>query len=126
MSKQLYNKDSFEEAQNSPRKTWSLINYFIKKERKSSFLKLLVWKMDRLLINWKKVADILNTYFAKIGEKIVSSVMNQFDLRSNKYFSSYLPSSQSNSIFLGPISQSEITKIVCDLNPDNSLRPLDL
>ena len=46
--------------------------------------------------------------------------MNQFDSRSNKHFSSYLPSPQSNSIFLGPISQSEITKIVFDLNPGNS------
>ena len=120
LSKQLYYKKSFEEAQNSPRKTWSLINYFIKKESKSNFPEVISLEDGSTTNKSEKVADILNTYFAKIGEKIVSSVMNQFDSRSNKHFSSYLPSPQSNSIFLGPISHSEITKIVCDLNPGNS------
>ena len=117
LSKQLYYKKSLEEAQNSPCKTWSLINYFIKKESKSNFPEVFSLEDGSTTNNSEKVADILNPYFAKIGEKIESSVMKKFDSRSNKHFSSYLPSPQSNSIFLGPISHSEITKIVCDLNP---------
>ena len=121
LSKQLYYKKSFKEAQNSPRKTWSLINYFIKKESKSNFPEIISLEDGLTTNKSEKVADILNTYFAKIGEKIVSSVMNQSDSCNNKHFSSYLPSPQSNSIFLRPISHSEITKIVCDLNPGNSV-----
>ena len=99
LSKQLYYKKSFEEAQNSPRKTWSLINSFIRKESKSNFPENISLEDGSTTNKSEKVADILNSYFAKIGEKIVSSVMNQFDSRSNKHFSSYLPSPQSNSNF---------------------------
>ena len=120
MSKHRYYKESFEEAQNSPRKTWSLINSIIKKQRNSKLPEVISLENGSTTNKLEKVADVLNTYFASIGEKIVSSVMNQFDSRSNKHFSSYLPSPQSNSIFLTPISRSEITKIVCDLNPGNS------
>jgi hypothetical protein len=120
LSKHRYYKEYFEEAQNSPRKTWSLINAIIKKQRNSKFPEVIRLEDGSTSNKLKKVADILNTYFDSIGEKIVSSIMNQFDLRSNKHFSSYLPFPQSSSIFLGPISQFVITKIACDLNPCNS------
>ena len=68
----------------------------------------------------EEVADILNTYFVIIREKIVSSVMNQFYSRIDKHFSSYLQSFQINLISLAPISQFEITKTVFDVNPCNS------
>ena len=72
----MYYKESFEEAQNSPRKIWSLINSFIKKERKSKFPEFISLKDESTTNKLEKVADILNAYIAKIGEKIVSSLMN--------------------------------------------------
>jgi hypothetical protein len=96
LTRHKVNKESFDQAQNSLLKTWSLINSFIKKERNSNFPAVISLENGPTTNKSEKVAVILNTCFADIREKIISSVMNQFYSRSNRHFSSYLPSPQNN------------------------------
>jgi hypothetical protein len=60
------------------------------------------------------IANTLNNYFSTIGKKLTK------DLTSNTNYQSYLKNPNTHSLYLEPVQQSEITKIILNLNSKKS------
>ncbi len=63
-----------------------------------------------------EIAQSFNIFFANIGARTSHTVQP-----TNKYFSSFMPSSQPNSIFIQYVAPQDILDIVNKLKPKSSL-----
>jgi hypothetical protein len=110
-AKRAYYHKQFQEAEGSPKKTWTLINYCLNKQKTITFPETMMKPDETLSTSQQEVANTLNEYFAGIGEVTVEKAYDQSTIGRDKY-KNYLPSSSSSSMFLSPVSEDELLKIV--------------
>ena len=73
----------------------------------------LIWKWY-IITNPNKIANSFNEYFVEVGPKLTGKIP------SNVNFSSYLPASNQDLIFLDPITENEVKIELNQLNISNS------
>lgn len=119
-AKQLYYLKAFNSAHGSPKKVWTLINDCIGKKKLNSFPDEMMPPGGDTAVKGKlNVANMLNTHFAKIGEK-TSEEASQKSTPNSADFKSFLPSSTDRSIFLTPVSSAELMLVLHQLKNGHS------
>jgi hypothetical protein len=110
LKQRQYYQDQLEQNKTNLRKSWSIINTVINRNKKARL------KTESLNINGVKssdpaeIANFFNHYFTNVGlaldKKIPKPTTDPL---------SYIPSQNINSIFLNPCSKDEITQIITKL-----------
>lgn len=110
LAKKSYYKGKFQESQGNIRQTWKLINEITNKKKQSSDLPDNFMKDGNVITEPNEIANNLNEYFVNVGPKLADKIPP-----SSVNFSSYLPASNQDSIFLDP----ELQKMKSRLNLTN-------
>ena len=103
LAKKLYYKSKFEESQGNIRQTWKLINEITNKNKPSSDLPDNFMKDGNIITDPIEIANNFNEYFVNVGPKLAAKISP-----NSVNFSSYLPASNQDSIFLDPITEDEV------------------
>ena len=102
--KQYYN-DLIENNKNNMKKVWDTIKQVInKKKHTSRSTKFLI--NNNLTDDKDKIVDHFNRYFATVGYNLAKSIPN------NENFRNFLTKNYAHSIYLEPVEESEIMKIL--------------
>ena len=115
IAKKSYYKSKFQESQGNIRQTWKLINEITNKNKPSSELPDNFMKDDNIITDPNEIANNFNDYFVNVGPKLADKIPP-----SNVNFSSYLPASNQDSIFLDPITENEVKIEIDQLNVNKS------
>ena len=115
IAKKSYYKSKFQESQGNIRQTWKLINEITNKNKPSSELPDNFMKDDNIITDPNEIANNFNDYFVNAGPKLADKIPP-----SNVNFSSYLPASNQDSIFLDPITENEVKIEIDQLNVNKS------
>lgn len=119
-AKSLYYLNNFAACGNDIRKTWKVINSVLKPGSQSSSLPMSLVIGDKAVEGELNVQEAFTSFFANIGKNITSTVTLS---RPKPDFRSYLGPSCVKSMFLEPVTVSEITKIVNGLKNSSSSGP---
>lgn len=103
LAKKSYYKGKFQESQGNIRQTWKLINEITNKKKQSSDLPDNFMKDGNVITEPNEIANNFNEYFVNVGPKLADKIPP-----SSVNFSSYLPASNQDSIFLDPITEYEV------------------
>ena len=103
LAKKSYYKSKFEESQGNIRQTWKLINEITNKNKPSSDLPDNFMKDGNIITDPIEIANNFNEYFVNVGPKLAAKISP-----NSVNFSSYLPASNQDSIFLDPITENEV------------------
>ena len=115
IAKKSYYKSKFQESQGNIRQTWKLINEITNENKPSSELPDNFMKDDNIITDSNEIANNFNDYFVNVGPKLADKIPP-----SNVNFSSYLPASNQDSIFLDPITENEVKIEIDQLNVNKS------
>ena len=97
------------ENKNNLRKTWQIIKGVISKNKRNAISRS--FTVDSTTITDEKIiADRFNDFFINIGPNLASKIPN-----TNSDFKNYLPQANTNSIYLEPITEYELEKIILSL-----------
>ena len=115
--KRNYNNNIINENKHDIKKTWTILRQAIGKlNDKSSFPSYFTINNNRISDKDNiHVAETFNNFFSQIGIHTGQNVP-----KSNKNFKSYLPDPISHSIFIEPVSPSDVTKAAPKLKPKSS------
>ena len=116
IAKKRYYELQVDEAQNNMKQTWNIINELIGKKSKQN-AKLPSQFMDNTdtITIPNEIANRFNNYFTNVGPTLSRQIK-----KTPKKFTEYLSNKCQNSIFLEPITQSEVEKELMKLNPNKS------
>ena len=96
-------------------KLWSFINETIGKSKNKPTYPQNFLINNKSVSNRETVADSFNTFFTNIGKQTNKNIPFV-----NKHYSSYLRNFQKNSIFIEPVNELEVLKMVNKLKPKTS------
>ena len=116
IAKKRYYELQVDEAKNNMKQTWNIINELIGKKSKQN-AKLPSQFMDNTdtITIPNEIANRFNNYFTNVGPTLSRQIK-----KTPKKFTEYLSNKCQNSIFLEPITQSEVEKELMKLNPNKS------
>ena len=120
-SKRQYSQTFFANSSNDIKKTWSGIRSLVILKSTSSS------SVSSITINQKTISDPLtiansfNEFFTTVRSSLVKKIP-----KSKKSFFRYLGNKIENSLFLKPVEEEEIKKIVMKLNSNKSVGPNSL
>ena len=114
-AKITYYKTVIEENKQNIKEMWKILNKAIGKENdKSGYPHS--YTIDDCQVNDRdEISNAFNNFFANIGYKVNHSVPN-----TNVSFKQYMPNHNANSIFLDPISPTDVLNITNKLKPKTS------
>lgn len=95
------------------KKMWSEINTITRKHKKDCTIENLN-KNGRSTSDGNDIVNVLNNYFATVGERMGSEIVT-----NENEFQNYMPCKLNNSILLTLISKNEIQKIISELPKKN-------
>ena len=110
-NKRNYYSSYFENFKSNSKKIWSGIREIINKNNKSSSSQICLEVEGKLVTCQKQVADNFNTFYTNVALNLVNKMQ-----KSTKHFSDYLPNAPTNSLFLTPITQTEVEDQISALN----------
>ena len=119
-AKSLYYLNNFAACNKDIRKTWKVINSVLKPGSQYSSLPMSLVIGDETVEGELNVQEAFTSFFASIGNNIASTATLS---RSKSGFRSYLGPSCAKSMFLEPVTEIEITKIVNGLKDSSSSGP---
>ena len=76
---------------------------------------------ENVIINNNCIAEIINDLFVNIGSNLGSKIPKR-----KRSFKTYLRKSAVNSFFINPLQESEIEKLINNLNQNKSLGPCNI
>ena len=114
-SKRMHFFTKFEKTKNNMKQTWQAINDIIGNGRKQPSQCKFKDESNNIITNSHDISDKFNDFFVNVGPKLASSIQN-----TGKNYFDYLHDMKSNSMFMKPIVELEIMKIVDQLKPNNS------
>ena len=121
-AKQAYYHKQFQEAEGSPKKTWTLINECLNKQKTNTFPETITKPDGTSSTSQQEVANTLNEFFACIGEATVEEAYGLSTVVTDNY-KKYLPSPSCSSMFLSPVTEDELLKIVQAMKNGHSEGP---
>ena len=102
-SKRNYYSEQITSAQGDSKRTWSILNSVLNRNKKSTVLPN--------AINESDLADAFNTYFTSIGEDLAKAIPPPQGVSCTHYLKGNFP----NSLFLWPTDSKEILEIITKL-----------
>ena len=116
IAKKRYYELQVDEAKNNMKQTWNIINELIGKKSKQN-AKLPSQFMDNTdtITIPNEITNRFNNYFTNVGPTLSRQIK-----KTPKKFTEYLSNKCQNSIFLEPITQSEVERELMKLNPNKS------
>ena len=111
----LYYKTVLDENRSDIKKTWSILKRALGKVSDKSCYPNAFIINNMPVIDKPKAAEAFNHFFSNIGLQTSLNVP-----KSNKHFSSYMPPPIQNSIYIEPVSPSDVLSIAKKLKPKSS------
>lgn len=105
-AKKICIQHDIKKAGNDSKKIWDVINSTKNSKKQVHTLDSIMYN-DVLIQDKIQIANILNDYFSQIGHKVADAVPP-----SSSHFSDYLPPRNQHSIFLSPITRSEMLNAI--------------
>ena len=111
--KREYYESLLSRQQNNVKGTWKILNEIIRKKGNvSNIPESFVDSKDGHVINDKKeICDTFNKFFTNIGPDLASKI----PVHKNMSVYQYMDKPNDNAMFLEPVTEQEILKIVCNL-----------
>ena len=113
-SKRDYMHKRFEQIKGNMKKTWNMINTIIGRNKKDNNQTVFKKGTD-LVSNPTDIANEFNKFFVDIGPKLAKEIKN-----SGKDYFEYMPSPLCQNMFMKPIVEMEIIKIISKFNKNKS------
>ena len=114
-SKRSYYFKKFERDKNNMRQTWKTINCVIGRAQKTSLSHQYKRKSGTIITDPTIIANEFNDFFVNVGPTLASQINN-----SGKNYYEYLSAPCHNSMFVKPIVESEILKIINTFDQNKS------
>jgi hypothetical protein len=106
-SKRKYYYSKFESAKNNMKETWETINNVIGKQKKQKSENKFKHDQNRIITDPKDISNQFNDFFVEIGPKLASNIQS-----TGKKYYEYLGEARSSSMYLKPIVEMEVIKII--------------
>ena len=113
-SKRDYMYKRFEQIKGNMKKTWNMINQIIGRNKKDN-QQTVFKKGTDLVTSPIEIANEFNTFFVNIGPKLAKEINN-----SGKDYFEYMNNPLYENIFMKPIVETEIIKIISKFNKNKS------
>ena len=110
-TKSDYFKNKFQQNKSDIKKTWDTINSLLKKSKTRNSSTSINCN-GRLSKDPVEIANCFNDFFVEIGPTLASKINNN----PNSTFNDYLPAPVVNSMFLNPVDEYELTRIILSFN----------
>ena len=110
-----YYENKLNEYKHNMKKLWSFINTSTGKTKDNHKYPQNFIINDKNVSNRDTIAESFNTFFTNVGKET-----NQQIPSVDKNYTSYLPDLQPNSLFVNPVNELEILKLVSKLKPKTS------
>jgi hypothetical protein len=114
-SKRNYFFKKFEDAKNNMRQTWKTINNVIGRTQKQTLSEQYKRESGTIITDPTVISNEFNDFFVNVGPKLASQIHN-----SGKNYYDYLRAPCQKSIFMKPITESEILKIINKFDKNKS------
>ncbi len=114
-SKRKYYYSKFESAKNNMKETWKTINNVIGKQKKQTVQTNFKDKQNKILTDPVEISNRFNDFFVQVGPELASNIQS-----TGKKYYEYLGNSRSSSMYLKPIVEMDIIKIIEKFNPNKS------
>ena len=114
-SKRMYFFKKFEKSKNDMKKTWQEINCIIGRGNKQSTQCKFKDDCGNTVTNPQEICNQFNSFFVNVGPKLASNIKN-----TGKNYYDYLPDMRSSSMYMKPIVELDIAKIIDKFNPNKS------
>lgn len=114
-AKMRYYKNKIELNKNNIKNTWKTIKEVIGKNNDKSSVPKQMTIDGKIVTHAKEIANGFNTFFSNIGKTTGENVPH-----TNTNYLEYLKQSKVNSMFVEPVTQLEILKIVNKIKPKTS------
>ena len=114
-AKKQYFNIKFDKVKDNIKSTWKVINNLLNKKRQHLKIDSLEYE-DKIISNKHDIANSFNNFFVDIGKKLQDS---NVDAKQNS-FKKYLKTPNKKTIFLRPITKSEIITIVDNMKNNTS------
>jgi len=105
----------FENTKNNMRETWKTINSIIGSGKKQSSQSKFKDELGNFVSNPQDISNRFNNFFVDIGPKLASSIQN-----TGKNYYDYLSDTMTSSMYMKPIVEMEIIKIIEKFNQNKS------
>ena len=105
----------FEKSKNNMKETWREINTIIGKGKRQSPQSKFRGDDGNVITDSQDISDHFNDFFVNVGPKLASDIQN-----TGKNYYDYLHDMRSSSMYMKPIVESDILKIVNKFNANKS------
>lgn len=120
-AKTLHYRNLFNSSTNNSKKTWKLINDVIKyRKNTTNSIDKIIDSNNKVNKDSKQIGNVLNNYFANIGTKLGNSCPSP--KQDPTYNTRYIM----DSFFLKPVSITEVTKLINQLDSNKSTGPFHI
>jgi len=114
-SKREYYERKFESVKYNMRKTWKTINSVIGRNKKNNIQAQFTSAHGHNISNPQEIADEFNNFFVNVGPNLASTIKTD-----GKNYYDYLRSPLSSSMYMKPVINEEIVKIIHKFNQNKS------
>ena len=122
LSREHYYENIINETKSSLKNLWKVFGPIINPARNKNSCKIDKIKINgQVLDNENEIANHFNSYFCNIGKKLADKICSkETDLKK------YMKNPNPNSIFISPVTESELYKIISKLNTNKSIGLIDI
>ena len=114
-SKRKYFFNKFEKVKNNMKQTWQTINDIMGRGKKQPKQNKFKDKQGKFVTNPQDISNKFNDFFVNIGPKLAKNIQN-----TGKNYFDYLQSPLSTSMYMKPVVEMEIIKIIEQFDPNKS------
>jgi hypothetical protein len=126
-TKNDYYKDKLIKAQGDPKQVWAVINECTNKQLKPNVIKQIQTAEGMMSVdkNPKEIADTFVNFFSDVGETMAENIAKEQNLNRKHTDCVEKPNSRihSKTIFMSPVSASEISKYINELKTFTACGP---
>ena len=114
-AKRKYFFSKFEQSKNNMKQTWNTINNILGRGRKQSAHNKFKDDIGNVFINPEDISNQFNDFFGNVGPKLASNIQS-----TGKSYFEYLKNPINSSMYMKPMVEMDITKIIEKFNPNKS------
>ena len=114
-AKRLYYFKKFEQVKNNMRQTWKTINNVIGRAQKQTLSDQFKRDSGTIITDPTVISNKFNDFFVNVGPNLASRIQS-----TGKQYHDYISTAQKHSIFMRPIAEDEILKIIYKFDKNKS------
>ena len=114
-AKRLYYFKKFEQVKNNMRQTWKTINNVIGRAQKQTLSHQFKRNSGTIITDPTVISNEFNDFFVNVGPNLASKIQS-----TGKHYYDYLSTAHKQSIFMRPIVEDEILKIINKFDKNKS------